>query len=184
MRPFTSTIPLEEARRRLDAAVRPIARTERVRLEDAAGRVAAADVSSPMDVPPFARSAMDGYAVVAADVAGAARSAPVRLRLIDRIYTGQLSSATVERGTCAEIATGAPLPAGADAVVMVEETARSGNEGDIEIVAAAAAGQHIGRRGADIAAGDRVIAAGDLLSPSRIGAIAAIGRADAEAFAT
>ncbi len=183
MRPFTSTISLDDARRRLDAAVRPIERTERVRLEDAVGRVAAADVTSPMDVPPFARSAMDGYAVIAADSAGATRSTPARLRLVDRIYTGQLSSVTIARGTCAEIATGAPMPAGADAVVMVEDTAKSGSGHEIEIGAAAAVGQHIGGRGADIAAGDRVIASGDLLSPSRIGAIAAIGRADADVFA-
>src|SRR5258708_36027115 len=101
MRPFTSTISLDEARRRLDAAVRPIARTERVRLEDAAGRVAAADVVSPMDVPPFARSAMDGYAVIAADTAAATRSSPVRVRLLDRIYTGQPSSIAIAPGTCA-----------------------------------------------------------------------------------
>lgn len=183
MRPFTSTISLEEARRRLDAAVRPIARTERARLADAGGRIAAADVTSAIDVPPFARSAMDGYAVVAADTEGAARERPARLRLLDRIYTGQMSTVTIERGACAEIATGAPLPAGADAVVMVEETGRSADGGEIEIFAAAAAGQNVGRRGADIAAGDRVIAAGDLLSPSRIGAIAATGRADAEVFA-
>ena len=183
MRPFTSTISLEEARRRLDAAVRPIARTERARLEDAGGRVAASDVTSPIDVPPFARSAMDGYAVMSADTGGATRSAPARLRLLDRIYTGEMPAVTIERGTCAEIATGAPLPAGADAVVMVEETAKSGDGNDIEIFATAAAGQHIGRRGADFAVGDRVISAGDLLSPSRIGAIAAIGRADAEVFA-
>src|ERR1700720_2511926 len=124
MRPFASTISLDEARGRLDAAVRPIARTERVRLEDAAGRVASGDVTSPMDVPPFARAAMDGYAVVAADTSAATRSTPVRLRQLDRIYTGQLSAAKVAPGTCAEIATGAPLPSGADAVVMVEETAQ------------------------------------------------------------
>ncbi len=181
MRPFTSTISLDEARRRLDAAVRPIARAERVRLEDAAGRVCAADVTSPLDVPPFARSAMDGYAVVASDTAGATASTPARLRQLDRIYTGHMSSAVIERGTCAEIATGAPLPAGADAVVMVEETRKTGDE--IEILAAATAGQHIGRRGADIAMGDRVIASGDLLSPGRVGAIAAIGSADVAVFA-
>jgi molybdopterin molybdotransferase len=181
MRPFTSTISLDEARRRLDAAVKPIARTERVRLEDATGRVAAADVTSPADVPPFSRSAMDGYAVIASDTAGATAAAPTRLRQLDRIYTGQMSSAVINRGTCAEIATGAPLPSGADAVVMVEETRKSGDA--IEILAAAAAGQHIGRRGADIATGDRVIAAGDLLSPSRVGAVAAIGSADVEVFA-
>ena len=183
MRPFTSTISLEEARRRLDAAVRPITRTERVRLEDAAGRVAAADITSPIDVPPFARSAMDGYALVSSDTEGATRSTPVRLRLLDRIYTGQISSATIERGTCAEISTGAPLPSGADAVVMVEETGKNESDDGIRIFAVTAAGQHVGRRGADIAEGDRVIAAGDLLSPSRVGAIAAIGRADADVFA-
>ena len=182
MRPFTSTISLDEARRRLEAAVRPIARIERVRLEDAAGRVAAEDVRSSMDVPPFARSAMDGYAVIAADTAAATHATPARLRRLDRIYTGQVSSITVSPGTCAEIATGAPLPAGADAVVMVEDTAHGAGH-DIEILTAAATGQHVGRRGADIAAGDRVIAAGDRLSPSRIGAIAAIGRPDAAVFA-
>jgi molybdenum cofactor synthesis domain-containing protein len=181
MRPFSSTISLDEARRRLDAAVRPIARTERARLEDAAGRVAAADVISAIDVPPFARSAMDGYAVRAADTKGATRSAPVRLRMLDRIYTGQPSSIAITGGTCAEIATGAPLPDGADAVVMVEETASS--EQGIEIFASATTGQHIGRRGADIGTGDRVLAVGDLLSPSRLGAIAAVGREDTEVFA-
>ena len=182
MRPFTSTITLEEARRRLAAAVRPIARTERVPLAAAAGRVAAADIISPLDVPPFARSAMDGYAVVAADTSGASKSAPARLHLVDRIYTAQMSTVTIGAGTCAEIATGAPLPAGADAVVMVEETAHDG-DGTIDVFAAAHSGQNIGRRAADIAAGDRVIAAGEVLMPSRVGAVAAIGATDAAVFA-
>jgi molybdopterin molybdotransferase len=182
MRPFTSTISLEEARRRLDAAVRPIERTERVRLEDAAGRVAAAEVVSAIDVPPFARSAMDGYAVVATDTVAASRSAPAELRLLDRIYTGRMSAVTVTRGTCAEIATGAPLPDGADAVVMVEETVKA-VDGGIQVLVSAMAGQNIGRKAADIAAGDRVIAAGDLLTPSRIGSIAAVGIANIEVFA-
>jgi molybdenum cofactor synthesis domain-containing protein len=182
MRPFTSTISLDEARRRLDAAVRPIARTERVALDDAAGRVAAMDVTSALDVPPFARSAMDGYAVIAADTAAATRSTPAVLRMIDRIYTGEVSAVTVTAGNCAEIATGAPLPAGADAVVMVEETAK-GNDGRVQIFAAAAAGQNVGRRGADIAAGDRVVSRGDVLTPSRVGALAAIGCIDVDVFA-
>ena len=119
MRPFTSTISLDEARRRLAAAVRPIERIDRTPLDRGVGRVAAADVTSTIDVPPFARSAMDGYAVVAADTTGAAAGAPRTLRIIDRIYTGEPSRATVVPGTCAEIATGAPIPAGADDVVMV-----------------------------------------------------------------
>ena len=183
MRPFTSTISLEEARRRLAAAVRPIVRTERVALDRAVGRVAAADVLSPMDVPPFSRSAMDGYAVVAAATAGASRSAPARLRLLDRIYTGEMSAVTVTAGACAEIATGAPLPDGADAVVMVEETARGSGDDAIEIFAAASPGQNVGGRGADIRAGDRAVAAGDLLTPSRIGALAAIGCRDVDVYA-
>ena len=182
MRPFTSTISLDEARRRLDANVRPISRIDRVGLADAAGRVAASDVASQLDVPPFARSAMDGYAVIASDTASASRQTPVTLDLIDRIYTGHPSGIPVTRGSCAEIATGAPLPNGADAVVMVEETARpAGNR--IHIFAAAAPGQNVGRRGADILSGDRVVSADDYLTPSRIGALAAVGCAEVDVFA-
>jgi molybdenum cofactor synthesis domain-containing protein len=183
MRPFKSTISLEEARRRLDAHVRPIARRERVALGAAVGRVAASDVRSDIDVPPFARSAMDGYAVVAADVAGASRTSPITLRVVERIYTGQPPQLALTPGTCAEIATGAPLPAGADAVVMVEETVPSADGATVQILTRASAGQNIGLRGADITAGDRIVAAGDLLTPSRVGALAAIGRGDAEVFA-
>jgi molybdenum cofactor synthesis domain-containing protein len=181
MRPFKSTISLEEARRLLTDGVRPVVRTERVPLADAAGRVAAADVASTIYVPPFSRSAMDGYAVVAADTRNATRAAPVRLRITERIYTGQLPRQSVAAGACAEIATGAPLPAGADAVVMVEETAPAGPDAVI-VFAAAAPGQNIGRRGADIAPGDLVVRRGELLNASRIGAIAAVGAADVEVF--
>src|SRR5262245_43657273 len=110
MRPFTSTISLEEARRRLDANVRPIARTERSALADASGRIAAADVVSTIAVPPFARAAMDGYAVLANDTEAASTDAPVRLRVVERIFTGQMPRESIRPGTCAEIATGAPLP--------------------------------------------------------------------------
>jgi molybdenum cofactor synthesis domain-containing protein len=182
MRPFTSTISLDEARRRLDAAVHPIERTERVGLEQAAGRVAASDVASPIDVPPFSRSAMDGYAVIAADLEGATAASPVALQLLDRIYTGQLSSAQIVPGACAEIATGAPLPPGADAVVMVEETTIGGDR-RIQVLAAATAGQNVGRRGGDICTGDRVVSAGDVLSPSRVGALAAVGHTTVNVYA-
>jgi molybdenum cofactor synthesis domain-containing protein len=125
---------------------------------------------------------MDGYAVLASDTTGATPDNPVRLRLLDRIYTGEVSDVTIAAGSCAEIATGAPLPSGADAVVMVEQTATDNR--DVLIQAAAAPGQHIGRRAADIAAGDRVARAGDVLTtPSRIGALAAVGCADVEVYA-
>jgi molybdopterin molybdotransferase len=110
MRPFTSTITFDEARRRLDAAVTPIARTERVALASAGWRVAAEDVVSPIDVPPFARSALDGYAVVAADTAAATDRAPARLRIVEQIYTGRAPSWTIAAGSCAEIAPALPCP--------------------------------------------------------------------------
>lgn len=182
MRPFTSTISLEEARARVQAVLRPITRTERVALADAGGRVAASDVSSSIDVPPFARSAMDGYAVVAADTATASKASPRRLRIVERVYTGQPPRTSIVTDTCAEIATGAPVPAGADAVVMVEDTAPAPDEA-VDIRAAATSGQNIGRQGSDIAAGDLVVRAGDVLTPSRVGALAAIGCADAHVFA-
>ncbi|MCC7418452.1 MAG: molybdenum cofactor biosynthesis protein [Acidobacteria bacterium] len=182
MRPFASTIPLDEARRRLEAAVRPVARTEAVALEEAAGRVVAHEVTSPLDVPPFARAAMDGYAVVAADTAGASASSPVRLHVTDRLYTGVPPRIAIVPGTCAEIATGAPMPEGADAVVMVEDTLDAGAD-RVAIHTAAAPGQHIGRRAADIAAGEMVVGAGELLTPGRIGALAAVGCARGEVFA-
>src|SRR3954453_22695203 len=181
MRPFTSTISIDEARRRLRDGVRPIARGERGPLAHAAGRVAAADVRSTVFVPPFSRSAMDGYAVIAADTASASADVPARLRILERVYTGNVPSVAVTPGTCVEIATGAPLPHGADAVVMVEETT-SGPSDTVEIHARAAAGQNIGRKGADISPGDTVVRAGDLLNPSRIGAVAAVGGAALELF--
>jgi molybdopterin molybdotransferase len=182
MRPFTSTISIEEARERLARGVRPIDRVERVPLSRAVGRVASADVPATLFVPPFARSAMDGYAVVAADIAGATPVSPVQLRIIETIFTGQTPAQTVIRGTCAEIATGAPLPEGADAVVMVEQTTRVDAD-HVAIGAALTVGQNVGRRGADIVPGDLVVRTGALLNPSRVGALAAIGHPDVEAFA-
>ena len=181
MRPFTSTISLDEARRLLTNAVAPIARAERIALADAAGRIAAADARSEVDVPPFSRSAMDGYAVVAADTVNASRHAPLRLLVAERIYTGELPHASITRGTCAEIATGAALPHGADAVVMVEDTAKDGDEA-VNVFAAATPSQNIGRRASDIAAGAVVVRRGELLNPARIGALAAIGRRDLHVY--
>lgn len=182
MRPFTSTISIDEARARLAASVRPVSRTERVTLAHAVGRVAADDLLSATFVPPFSRSAMDGYAVVAADTNGATRSSPVRLRIVERVFTGQNPTHTLHAGVCSEIATGAPLPDGADAVVMVEETSPV-DEHHVAIAASATAGQNVGRRGADISPGDVVVRRGDVLNPSRIGALAAVGCFDVNVFA-
>jgi len=181
MRPFQSTISIDEARRLIDEAVRPIERVERVGLLDARGRVLAAPAVAGVDVPPFSRAAMDGYAVVASDLAGASAEAPVGLTCIERVFTGQMPTRAVTRGTCSEVATGAPMPDGADAVVMVEETALSGDE--VRFLAAARAGQNIGRRGQDIQAGQAAVAPGAELNASRIGALAAVGLTAVDVYA-
>jgi len=115
MRPFEGTMPLEEARALIEQAIVPIERTERIPVLDANGRVLARDVAADADVPPFSRAAMDGYAVRAADTTGATKQSPVVLRCIEQTFTGQVSTQSVGHGQCIEVATGAPLPAGADA---------------------------------------------------------------------
>ena len=181
MKPIRETIPLEEARQLIAEACKPIDRTERVRLLDANGRVAACDVLSTRDVPPFARAGMDGFAVRAEDTFGASRYESKPLRVIDKIYTGQVPTKSVEAGTAIEIATGAPMPLGADAVVMVEETETSG--GEVRVLTPVYPRQNVGRQGADIVVGQTVIARGWVLNPSRIGALAALGVADVEVYA-
>ena len=182
MRPIRSTIPLENARALIDAAIRPIARTELVALSAAAGRVLAEDLVATGDVPPFPRAAMDGYAVRAADTAGATRQQPKPLTRIGTVFTGEVSKQTVGPGQCLEIATGAPMPAGADAVVIVEETDGEAS-GSVLVYSPVTPRQHVGPQGADIKAGQRALAAGTLLTPSRLGAAAAIGRGTLRVYA-
>ena len=103
-------------------AARPVTRIETVSLESAHRRVLASPIVAGQDVPPFTRAAMDGYAVIAEDTFGAGQFQPRVLDLVEKVYTGQVPARPVARGGCTEIATGAPMPDGADAVVMVEET--------------------------------------------------------------
>jgi molybdenum cofactor synthesis domain-containing protein len=180
MRPFKGTISLDEARAIIDAAITPIARVERVPLERASGRVLAESVTSSADVPPFARAAMDGYAVRAQDTAGASRTAPQTLRCIEKVFTGQMPVQTIGAGQCIEIATGAPMPQGADAVVMVEETESDADS--VQVFAQAVAAQNIGRQGADIQKGQTVLQPGTLLNASRVGSLAALGLTDVAVF--
>ncbi|MGH9383413.1 MAG: molybdenum cofactor synthesis domain-containing protein [Vicinamibacterales bacterium] len=180
MRPIKDTIPLEEARALIDEVLRPVERRERVAIVEANGRVAASDVRSSSDVPPFSRAGMDGFAALAEDTFGASRHEPRTLRVIDKVYTGQVPARPVDPGTCIEIATGAPMPEGADAVVMVEETERDGN--DVRVFTPVYPRQNVGRQGADIVVGQVVLRDGHLLNPSRIGALAALGVSDVEVY--
>jgi len=182
MRPFAGTLSLTEAQAIIDLAIVPIDRTERVRVQDANGRVLARDVAAHADVPPFSRAAMDGYAVRAADTAGASRQSPVRLRCIEQTFTGQVSFRSVGPGQCIEVATGAPLPPGADAVVIVEDTQSTDGDG-VEMFASVQPTQNIGRQGADIQKGQTVLRAGSFLNPSRAGALSALGLTHIEVYA-
>jgi molybdopterin molybdotransferase len=182
MRPIKDTIPLEEARAIIASSIALIDRTELVPIVEANGRALARDVTSDRDVPPFPRAAMDGYAVVAADTFGASRFEPRTLRVIEKVYTGQVPTQSVAAGDAVEIATGAPMPHGADAVVMVEESERSGS-GEVNIFTPVYPRQNVGKQGADIVIGQTVLRRGDVLNPSRIGALAALGIISVEVFA-
>ncbi len=180
MRPIRETIPVEEAKAfALDAAM-PLDRSERVPLHQAAARVIAAAIVSPLDVPPFDRAAMDGYAVLANDTFGATRDNARVLRLVDTSYSGDAPARRIATGETVEIATGAPLPDGADAVVMVEETEKAPD--GIRIFTPVYPGQHVGRRATDISKGQEVVSAGTLLNAARLGALAAIGATNIDVF--
>ena len=182
MRPIRNTIPLEEALDAILDTARPVTRTVRVELDHANGRVLAADIVATRDVPPFDRAAMDGYAVVAEDTFGASRQEPRTLRCIEVVHSGSVPAKRLECGDCTEIATGAPIPEGASAVVMVEETNKSA-DGTIQIFTPVYPQQHVGRRGADITASQALLTAGEVLTPSRVGSVAALGIAEIEVFA-
>ena len=141
-------------------------------LAEAEGLVLAADVDAPLSLPVFDNSAMDGYAVRAEDVAGADTN-PVRLPVAEDIPAGRTDQLTLAPGTAHRIMTGAPLPAGADAIVAVELT--DGGTDTVEIRAASKSGQHVRRAGEDVTAGTTVLRAGQLVTPAALGLAAALG---------
>jgi molybdopterin molybdotransferase len=175
------TISIDRARGILAVHGDPITRTARVSLEQASGRVLAWTIIATHDIPPFSRAAMDGYAVVAADTSVASREHPAELRLVESIFTGSVPHHAVGRGECAAIATGAPMPDGADAVVMVEQTARDGDR--VSIYEPAKSRQHVGRAGGDIVAGEVALAEGTVLTPARLAVAAALGLTELDLFA-
>ena len=171
-------ISLEEARARVLADCPP-GPPQPVALADALGLVLAEDVDAAEAVPPFASSAMDGYAVRAADVLGAAGTAPARLRVTGTLAAGAAPAAPVGPGEAIRIMTGAPLPPGADAVAIVELSRLAQGDPDVvEILAPAEVGAHIRPAGEDLAAGQRVFPAGTALGPGHLGVLASVGRVE------
>ncbi|WP_326566592.1 gephyrin-like molybdotransferase Glp [Amycolatopsis rhabdoformis] len=149
-------------------------------LADAAGLVVAADVHAGVSLPPFDNSAMDGYAVRAADVAEAGPESPVTLPVADDIPAGRVDVAPLEPGTAHRIMTGAPMPPGADAIVMVEDT-DAGTE-TVRITKAPAPGNHVRRTGEDVELGVVALHAGTVLGHAQLGLAAAVGLAEVAVY--
>ncbi|HTS23303.1 MAG TPA: gephyrin-like molybdotransferase Glp [Casimicrobiaceae bacterium] len=148
---------------------------ELVGLGEATGRVLAGDIVAPLDVPGFDRSAMDGYALIGAQTAGASEYNPLSFRVLGLALPGRPFAGRAEAGTAVRIMTGAPLPEGADAVVPAEYA--SERDGEMVITLPVAPGQHVGRRGEDIARGSAALRAGRRLRPQDVGLAASLGLA-------
>jgi molybdenum cofactor synthesis domain-containing protein len=165
-------IPLADVQREVLASMARLA-PSRVPIGDAVGLVTTEDVVAGEAVPPFANTAMDGYAVRAADTAGAGPEAPVRLVVAGELPAGHAPTQPVEEGEAIRIMTGAPMPEGADAVVMVEYTERDGDA--VRLMHAARSGDHVRAAGGDLAPGDPVFPAGTVLGPAHVGVLASLG---------
>lgn len=167
-------ISVEEAQARTLARVSVLGE-EVIGLEQSLGRVLARDVTSDIDVSPFDNSSMDGFAVRCADLAGASPDAPVRLTVIGGIGAGNTFGRALEPGQTLRIMTGAPVPAGADAVVKYELVEGDGSQGFVSFTAPATCGDNIRHAGEEFHAGDVVLSAGEVISPYAMGMLASAG---------
>jgi putative molybdopterin biosynthesis protein len=179
---FLHVLDRDEAERRFRAAVDLTPRgIERIPLDAALGRVLAADVVSPVDVPSFDRANVDGFAVVAEDTFGASEEIPRSVHLVDEvIHTGVVPSTVVQPGVAAAVATGGMMPRGADAVVMVECADVDGAQ--LRIRRALTAGNGVSFAGTDITAGETVLRRGEILTSRDTGVLAAIGVAEVDVW--
>ena len=160
----------QQALNHLLSHAQTVSESEKVAMQAALGRVLAENVNSLVDVPPLDNTAMDGYAVRSADIATPGKS----LKIAQRIPAGSMGI-PLESGTAARIFTGAPVPPGADAVVMQEDCTLEGESGQVTINTAPTAGQWIRRRGEDLTAGKTALTAGTFLRPQELGVAASAG---------
>ena len=178
-------IPVEQARALLLNTVNTL-ETEKVPLIEALGRISAKNQTSDIDISPFDHSAMDGFAVVASDLANATPEAPIELPVIDEIPAGAYYDKVLQPGTCVRIMTGAPIPDGANAVVKYEIVTNLENDGRapgrVAFSAPTSAGDNIRQKGEEIAAGEVAIKAGEPLSPAGAGLLASCGLSQVEVY--
>lgn len=176
---FRDLIGVREFRELIEGFTLP-GKKETVSLDRALGEVTAENVYARSDVPPFSRSLMDGYAVVASDTYGVDEENPERLEIKGEVKIGQPASATLGPGEALEIPTGAGIPAGANAVVMVEDTDKS--EGDLLVRSPVVPGENVLSAGTDIATGDLIVREGNELSPMDVAKLAASGLESVEVY--
>ena len=167
-------LPLDEARGVVLTGC-TVGHPRAVPLADALGLVTSVDIDAAEAVPPFDNTAMDGFAVRAADTTGASADTPARLSIVGTLAAGAAPDLTVGSGEAVRIMTGAPLPAGADAVVMVERTTVTDDGATVAVEVAVEAGNHLRRAGDDIEAGQQVFPAGTALTPAHLGVLASVG---------
>lgn len=177
-----SSIDVDEARARILSAFAPLEH-DRLPIIDALGSVLAEEIVAGVSIPPFDNSAMDGFAVQAADTRGASARTPVRLRLVGQARAGYDPGGPVTAGDAVRIMTGAPIPEGADAVVRFEETDEVDGRsacavGSIGIRRAARRGDNVRRAGEDVPRGQCILDRGRSLRPAEVGMLAALGRVD------
>jgi molybdopterin molybdotransferase len=173
MKPFGDLVPFEFARETIDNHILPVSEIDILPIDMALGRVLAEDIIARHFTPPFDRAGVDGYAVKASDTTGTARDNPGILRQVDEIFAGYGSNIRISSGECIKIATGASLPAGADAVVMIEDTSSSGD--GINIFKTVSRWDNVGLKGEDIKKGTLVIGSGKMLDAGKIGVLASQG---------
>ena len=173
MRPFGALISYQEAQEIIDRHIYAITRTESVQIDDAVNRVLAEDLIAKMNVPPFNRAAMDGYAVKAKDTFGAGQFKPKIFKIIGELHAGENSGKKIKSGECIQISTGAVMPEGADSVMMVEDTEREGSE--VKFFKSVTPGANIGKMGEDIKEGAVVLKAGMVLDAGKVGVLASQG---------
>ena len=173
-------LPYSVALDKLTDALRPLLQPEVVPTERAAGKIVASDVISPATVPDFDRSVVDGYAVYSADVAASSQSVPSVLRLAHTVGMGEEAAFRLRRGTCCYVPTGAMLPAGADAVVMIEDVERTGDE--VFVSRPLRFAENVAPRGSDVARGSVIVRRGDRMNPTKLGACLAAGVTEVSVF--
>lgn len=181
MRPLKSLISLEEGKKLLFSHLHPVEKSEKISLTEANKRVLSRNIVATINVPPFNRAAMDGYAVKAHHTFSAKGISPVKMRLAGCILAGESSETELAEGECVQIATGSPVPPGADAVVMVEDTEKEGKN-VVKFYQPVHPGANVSSAGEDIKKGGEVIFREDLLTPAKVGVLAALGKKQVEVF--